>query len=90
MCAAVGKPVNVIIGLAGAPFSVDDLAAAGVRRISVGSALSRAALGALRAAREVRERGTFTFADHAASFTDIDPFMAPPRRLKLSLIRRNQ
>jgi len=76
VCQAVRKPVNVIMGLAGAPFSVDDLAAAGVRRISLGSALSRAALGAfLRAAREVRERGTFTFADSAAAFADLDPFM---------------
>ena len=46
VCGAVGKPVNVIMGLAGAAFSVDDLAAAGVRRISVGSAFARAALGA--------------------------------------------
>jgi 2-methylisocitrate lyase-like PEP mutase family enzyme len=76
VCQAVGKPVNVIMGLAGAPFSVDDLAAAGVRRISLGSALPRAALGAfLRAAREVGERGTFTFAADAASFADLDPFM---------------
>jgi 2-methylisocitrate lyase-like PEP mutase family enzyme len=76
VCAAVGKPVNVVMGLAGAPFSVEDLAAAGVRRISLGSALSRAALGAfLRAALEVKERGTFSFADDAASFADLDPFM---------------
>jgi 2-methylisocitrate lyase-like PEP mutase family enzyme len=76
LCAAVGKPVNVIMGLAGAPFSVDDLAAAGVRRISVGSALSRAALGTfLRAAREIKERGTFTFAEGAALFADIEAFM---------------
>jgi 2-methylisocitrate lyase-like PEP mutase family enzyme len=76
VCQAVGKPVNMIMGLAGAPFSVDDLAAAGVRRISLGSALSRAALGAfLRAAREVSERGTFTFAADAATFADLDPFM---------------
>jgi 2-methylisocitrate lyase-like PEP mutase family enzyme len=68
--------VNVIMGLAGAPFSVADLAAAGVRRISLGSALSRAALGAfLRAAREVKERGTFTFAADAAAFADLAPFM---------------
>ena len=76
VCAAVGKPVNVIMGLAGAPFSVDQLAAAGVRRISLGSALARAALGAfLRAAREVKGRGTFSFADGAASFAELDPFM---------------
>jgi 2-methylisocitrate lyase-like PEP mutase family enzyme len=76
VCAAVGRPVNVIMGLAGAPFSVDDLAAAGVRRISVGSALSRAALGTfLRAAREIQEHGTFTFAEGAASFAEIEAFM---------------
>jgi len=44
----------------------------GVKRISVGSALSRAALGAfLRAAREMRETGTFTFADDAVSYREI-------------------
>ena len=76
VCAAVGKPVNVVMGLAGAAFSVDDLAAAGVRRISLGSALSRAALGAfLRAAREIKESGTFSFADGAASFAEFAPFM---------------
>jgi 2-methylisocitrate lyase-like PEP mutase family enzyme len=76
VCAAVGKPVNVIMGLSCAAFSVADLAAVGVRRISLGSALSRAALGAfLRAAREVKERGTFTFANAAASFAEIDQFM---------------
>ena len=44
----------------------------GVRRVSVGSALSRAALGAfLRAAREMRKNGTFRFADEAVSYQDI-------------------
>jgi 2-methylisocitrate lyase-like PEP mutase family enzyme len=60
VCAAVSKPVNVVMGLKTASLSVADLAALGVRRISLGSALSRAALGAfLRAAREIREHGTF-------------------------------
>jgi len=69
VCAAVEKPVNVVMGLKGAPFSVAELAALGVRRISVGSALSRAALGAfLRAAQEIREHGTFHFADEALPF----------------------
>ncbi len=77
VCVAVGRPVNVIMGLSGAAFSVDQLAAAGVRRISVGSAFARAAFGAfLRAAREVREHGTFGFADDAASFAEIHGFMA--------------
>ena len=48
------------------------LSALGVKRVSVGSALARAALGAfLHAARELRERGSFDFADEAVSYADI-------------------
>ena len=47
LCAAVRKPVNVVMGLKGLAFSVAELAEMGVRRISLGSSLSRAALGAL-------------------------------------------
>jgi 2-methylisocitrate lyase-like PEP mutase family enzyme len=70
-----------VVGLKGVAFSVRQLAEAGVRRISVGSSLSRAALGAFtRAAREIRESGTFTFADAAVSFADANAFMpARPR-----------
>ena len=50
VCAAVSKPVNVIMGRKGSPFSVADLAAMGVRRISVGSAMSRG-IGSLRPRR---------------------------------------
>jgi 2-methylisocitrate lyase-like PEP mutase family enzyme len=50
----------------------------GVRRISVGSSLSRAALGAfLRAAREMRESGTFEFAKDAVSGREINSIFAP-------------
>ena len=77
VCASVGRPVNVIMGLKGATLSVDDLAALGVRRISVGSALSRAALGAfVRAAREIREHGTFRFADDAIPYAEVNAMMA--------------
>jgi 2-methylisocitrate lyase-like PEP mutase family enzyme len=73
VCAAVGKPVNV---LAGPSFTVPELAAAGVRRVSLGSAFARAALGAfLCAAREVKEQGTFGFAAGAARFAELDPFL---------------
>jgi 2-methylisocitrate lyase-like PEP mutase family enzyme len=45
----------------------------GVKRISVGSSLSRAALGAfLRAAREIREHGTFSYADAVASSAEVN------------------
>jgi 2-methylisocitrate lyase-like PEP mutase family enzyme len=77
VCASVSKPVNVIMGLKGAAFSVADLAALGVKRISVGSALSRAALGAfVRAAREIHEQGTFTFADRALPFADANDLVS--------------
>jgi 2-methylisocitrate lyase-like PEP mutase family enzyme len=70
---SVDRPVNVIMGLQGVQLSVADLSAIGVRRISVGSALSRAALGAfLRAAREMHDRGTFTFAADAANYRDLN------------------
>jgi 2-methylisocitrate lyase-like PEP mutase family enzyme len=71
VCEAVRKPVNVVMGLKSASFSVAELAALGVRRISVGSALSRAALGAfVRAAREIREQGTFRFAEDALPYAE--------------------
>jgi 2-methylisocitrate lyase-like PEP mutase family enzyme len=69
---SVDRPVNVVMGLQGIQLSLAELSALGVRRVSVGSALSRAALGAfLRAAREMREHGTFTFAEEAVSYRDI-------------------
>jgi 2-methylisocitrate lyase-like PEP mutase family enzyme len=77
VCKAVApRPVNVLAGRAG-PITVASLSAAGVRRISLGGGLSRAALGAfLRAAREVKEKGTFTFIDEAAGYAEISTFMA--------------
>jgi 2-methylisocitrate lyase-like PEP mutase family enzyme len=60
------------MGLQGVQLSLAELSAMGVKRVSVGGALSRAALGAfLRAAREMKERGTFTFAEQAVSYRDI-------------------
>ena len=69
---SVDRPVNVVMGLQGVQLSLAELSAIGVKRVSVGSALSRAALGAfLRAAREMREHGTFAFAEQAVSYRDI-------------------
>lgn len=69
---AVDRPVNVVMGLQGVRLSADALSAIGVKRISVGSALCRTALGAfLRAAREMREHGTFDFARDAVSPKEI-------------------
>ena len=56
------KPVNVLQGLSGEDLSVDELAKMGVKRVSLGSSLARAAYDAfLQAAREVREKGTFGY-----------------------------
>jgi 2-methylisocitrate lyase-like PEP mutase family enzyme len=69
---SVDRPVNVVAGLVGSRLSVAELAQLGVRRISLGSTLARVALGAfLRAAEEMRDRGTFSFADEAVSYRDI-------------------
>jgi 2-methylisocitrate lyase-like PEP mutase family enzyme len=71
VCASVSRPVNALAGLRGVGFTVRELEALGVRRISVGSLLHRAAWGALlRAAREMADAGTFTFADEALTFAD--------------------
>ena len=69
---SLDRPVNVLMGLQGVQLSMAALSEIGVRRISVGSALARAALGEfLRAAREMKEQGTFTFASKAANPREI-------------------
>jgi 2-methylisocitrate lyase-like PEP mutase family enzyme len=74
--AVAPKPVNVIMGLAGARFSLEQLATLGVKRVSVGSALARAAYTAfLRGAREIRTSGTFTFAHDAISLGDFNAML---------------
>lgn len=74
---SIDRPLNVIMGLQGASLTLDQLSRLGVRRVSVGSSLSRAALGAfLRAARELRDSGTFTFAADAVKYADINAMFA--------------
>ena len=75
---SVDRPVNFLMGTQPTRFSVAELSQMGVRRISVGSALSAAALGAfLRAAREIREQGTFTYAKEAAGFEEVSRLFEP-------------
>jgi 2-methylisocitrate lyase-like PEP mutase family enzyme len=78
---SLDRPVNVLMGLQGVQLSLAELSAIGVKRVSVGSALCRAALGAfLRAAREMREHGTFAFAEDAVSSREISAvFKIAPR-----------
>ncbi len=78
VCSSVDKPVNVVMGLKGAPYSVDQLAEAGVKRISVGGSFARAAMSAfIRAAQEVKEHGTFTY---ASASIPIAPYMSEAKR----------
>jgi 2-methylisocitrate lyase-like PEP mutase family enzyme len=67
------RPVNVILGLSGSTLSLDEVAALGVRRVSLGSSLARAAYGAfLRASAEIRQKGTFGFADGTVSYAEFN------------------
>lgn len=64
VCAAVTRPVNFMVGIKGKSWSVAELEAAGVRRISLATSLYRAAMTGLHeAAREVREQGTFGYVE---------------------------
>jgi len=62
VCASLGKPVSFMAGIKGKSFTVAELEAAGVRRVSTATSLYRAAMAGLReAAREVRESGSFEY-----------------------------
>ena len=62
VASTIGKPINVVMSAADPSLTVAQLAEAGVKRISVGGALSRLALAAfLRGAREMKEQGGFTW-----------------------------
>lgn len=64
VCGALTKPVNFMVGAKGKSFTAAELAAAGVRRISLATSLYRAAMkGLLDAAQEVKDHGTFGYVD---------------------------
>ena len=74
----MGKPVNFMVGIKGKSFSVAELQAAGVRRISLATSLYRAAMtGLVEAAREVKEQGTFSYLDRSLSTAELNVFMQP-------------
>ena len=77
VCKAVDRPVNVIAGLPGTTFTVAELAAAGVKRISIGSGLAKVAFGAFVAgAHEMAERGTFTFSRAGVKSAELEDLFA--------------
>ena len=70
---SVDRPVNIIAGIFSMTLTVGELAALGVKRISIGSGLLRVAFGAaLRPARKIAEQGTISIADSAAPFAEIN------------------
>jgi 2-methylisocitrate lyase-like PEP mutase family enzyme len=75
---ALGKPFNLVMGFADPTLTVDQLSAAGVKRISVGGAMSRFVLTAfLQSAREMKDRGSFTYVREMAPIKDLrDAFAA--------------
>ena len=76
VCAAVSKPFNFMVGIKGKSFSVEELASAGVRRISLATSLYRAAMTALvEAANEVKERGGFGFLERSLTTPELNQLM---------------
>lgn len=76
VCASVSKPVNFMVGIKGKSFAVAELAAAGVKRISLATSLYRAAMtGLLDAAREVKDKGQFGFLDRVATTAELNEIM---------------
>jgi 2-methylisocitrate lyase-like PEP mutase family enzyme len=76
VCAALSKPFNFMAGIKGKSFTVTELEAAGVRRISLATSLYRAAMtGLLDAAREAKDKGTFGYLDRSLATPDLNAFM---------------
>jgi len=76
VCAAVSRPVNFMVGIKGKSFTVAELAAAGVKRISLATSLYRAAMsGLLAAAREVKETGTFGYLDRSVTTPELNTYL---------------
>ena len=73
----VDGPVNVVMGLAGSPMSVNQLEDLGVRRVSIGGSLARATFGVIRrAAEDVRDRGTFSYSKEQVPDDELCRFFA--------------
>jgi 2-methylisocitrate lyase-like PEP mutase family enzyme len=69
---SIGKPLNVVMSAADPSLTAAEMEAVGVKRLSVGGALSRLALAAfMNGAREMRERGGFTWVREATPTSDL-------------------
>ena len=76
VCATVSKPVNFMAGMKGKSFAVGELAAAGIKRISLATSLYRAAMTSmLEAAREVQDTGQIDFLDRCLTTPQLHELM---------------
>jgi 2-methylisocitrate lyase-like PEP mutase family enzyme len=76
VCSAVRQPVNFMVGIRGKSFSVAELTAVGVKRISFAGSLHRAALAVLlKAAKEIKSAGTFTYLEQTVSSAELGAFL---------------
>jgi len=74
--AVAPHPVSVVMGLSHSNFSLNELADLGVKRVSLGSSLARAAYsGFFRAAEEIRQQGTFGFAKGMMPYAEINKLL---------------
>ena len=77
LAAAVPAPLNLVAGLSNV-IPAPTLFALGVKRVSLGGSLARAALSALeRAGRELRDSGTLGFLDGAIGYADLQQRFGP-------------
>jgi len=82
VCSALKKPVNFMVGMRGKSFALADLAAAGVKRVSLSTSLYRAAMTALLAAgQEVRKAGTFGYVETLMSGDELEKYLQRPHTL---------
>ncbi len=76
VCTALSKPVNFMVGIKGKSFSLNELAAVGVRRVSLATSLYRAAMsGLLDAASQVKDSGRFDFLDGCVTTAELNRLM---------------
>jgi 2-methylisocitrate lyase-like PEP mutase family enzyme len=81
VCSALKRPVNFMIGMRGRSFALADLAAAGVKRVSLSTSLYRAAMtGLLAAGEEITTAGTFGYVERLMSGDELGRYLLRPRK----------
>jgi len=77
VCAALSRPFNFMAGIKGRSFTTEELASAGVKRISLATSLYRAAMsGLVNAAREVKDQGTFGYVEATMATPELNSYLS--------------